>query len=157
MCDKDWSDFKSAKAYYKSCGDNGVAIYDIKEFKKHMTKIKKELQENKIYLFYIPWPGVGIEAQYIIDEVYNMIDSLPEYKGVDRLKSFKLLYSEDFLYRLTKTGEISLILDYSGFKTASEKKQTQQMLKIMMDIMTKYFPKGCLKLDKGSLKISIKE
>ena len=156
MCDKDWSDFKSAKAYYKSCGDNGVAIYDIKEFKKHMTKIKKELQEHKIYLFYVPWPGVGTEAQYIIDEVYNMIDSLPEYKGVDRLKSFKLLYSEDFLYRLTKTGEISLILDYSGFKTAPEKKQAQQMLKIMMNIIVKYFPKGSLKLDKGSLQVNIK-
>jgi hypothetical protein len=67
-----------------------------------------------------------------------------------------LLYSEDFLYRLTKTGEISLILDYSGFKTAPEKKQAQQMLKIMMNIIVKYFPKGSLKLDKGSLKVNIK-
>lgn len=155
MCDKDWSEFKSAKAYYKACGDNGIAIYDINDFKKKLSKLCKELEAHKIYVIYLPWVGVGNEAQYIFDEAYNIMQTDKKYKDVDVMKSFKMLYSEDFLYRLTKTGEINIILDYSNFKTASEKKQVQQMLKIIMDNTTKYFTKG-VKLDKNTLTINIK-
>jgi hypothetical protein len=156
MCDKDWSNFKNAKAYYKSCGFDTKAIYDIKDFKTRIGKIKKELYENKIYLLNVGWSGVGPEAQNIIEEAYNIIDSTTEFKGVDKFKSFKLLYSEDFLYHLTKSGEIPFILDYSAFKSATEKKQVQQTIKMMMEVMTKYFPKNNLKLDKNTLKLSIK-
>lgn len=156
MCDKDWSEFKSAKAYYKACGDNGIAIYDINDFKKKLSKLCKELEAHKIYLIYLPWAGVGNEAQYIIDEAYNILQTDKKYKDVDIMKSFKMLYSEDFLYRLIKTGEINIILDYSNFKTAPEKKQAQQMLKIIMENAENYFPKS-VKLNKNTLNINIKK
>jgi hypothetical protein len=155
MCEKDWSDYKTAKAFYKSCGDKEPPKYDIADFKKKMSKIKKELEKERIYVIYVGWAGVGTEAQYIFDEAYNIIETDKKYKGVDKLKSFKLLYSEDFLYHLTKTGKINLLFDYSFFKTPAEKKEVKKWFDKTADVFKKYFTNKEIKIDKNVINIKL--
>ena len=123
MCDKEWSNYNNAKSYYKNCGYDIEHKYDIKDFKKKMSKIKKELYKNNIYLIYVGWNGVGTEGQYIFDKAYEIIDNNQKYKNIDTFKSFKILYSEDMLFNLSQTGKISLIFDYYFFKSYLEKKK----------------------------------
>lgn len=155
MCENDWSKYKSAKAYYKSCGDKEPMKYDIKDFKKKMAKITKELQSNQIYVIYVGWEGVGTEPQYIFDEAYNIIETNKKYKGVDKLKSFKILYSEDQLYHLAKTGNITLIFDYSWFKTPAEKKEAKQLLDITEEVFKSHFNEKEMKMNKNVIMIKL--
>uniref|UniRef100_A0A6C0BUL5 Uncharacterized protein n=1 Tax=viral metagenome TaxID=1070528 RepID=A0A6C0BUL5_9ZZZZ len=155
MCEKDWSDYKTAKAFYKSCGNDTSAKYDIADFKKKMSTIKKELEKERIYVIYVGWAGVGTEAQYVFDEAYNIIENEKKYKGVDKLKSFKVIYSEDFLYHLTKTGKINLLFDYSFFKTPAEKKEVKEYFEKTEQVFKKYFTNKEMKIDKNTITIKL--
>jgi len=154
MCDKNWSNYKSAKSYYKACNYNTIPNYDIKNFKKIMKNIVKDLEKNNIFIIYVGWDGVGTEGQYIFDEAYNIIESNKKYKNIDIFKSFKILYSEDMLYKLSKDGKINLLLDYYFFKSYLEKKEVKLKFEIINEIFQKYFGKKC-KINKNSIFIKI--
>ena len=126
MCD--WSAFKNAAAYYKKCGAKSKPKYDIKPFLKAMKSVEKALAELPVLVIPVGWKGVGTEAQYIFDEALNIIRSEKKYAGLDPLKSFKLIYSEDQLYWLARTGQINLIMDYQFLKTPVEKKFVKECL-----------------------------
>ena len=100
-----------------------------------MKIIQKELFKYHIFIIYVPWPGVGTEAQYIFDSAFDIIRFNKKYKGIDPYKSLKILYSEDMLFHLIKNGNINLIIDAHGFKTYLEKKD----LKLKMQIINKTF------------------
>jgi hypothetical protein len=104
---------------------------------------------------YISWDGVGTEAQYIFDEAYNTIENNKKYKGVDKLKSFKVIYSEDFLYHLTKSGKINLLFDYSFFKTPAEKKEVKEYFEKTEQVFKKYFTNKEIKIDKNVINIKL--
>jgi len=134
-CDKEWSDFNTAKSFYKNCGFNTTPNFDIKAFKTNMKFIQKELFKYHIFIIYVPWPGVGTEAQYIFDSAFDIIRFNKKYKGIDPYKSLKILYSEDMLFHLIKNGNINLIIDSHGFQTYLEKKD----FKLKMQIINKTF------------------
>jgi len=150
MCDKDWSEFSSAKTYYKSCGDNRPDKYDINDFKKNMKKIKKELDILNIYLLYIQWVGVGNDHSFAVEEAYNMMKYLhKDMTFNDIFTGLKIIYTEDSIYNLKKTGKIVFLLD-SYPKTTLEKKKDLEMHKQLLDIFSKYFPKKNLKINNNA-------
>ena len=61
MCNNDWSEYNSAKSFYKSCGHDVKPIYNINIFKKKMKNIENILFKNNIYVIYVGWSGVGTE------------------------------------------------------------------------------------------------
>ena len=126
MCD--WSEFKTAAAYYKKCGDKSKPTHDIKPFIRVMKSVEKALAELPVLVIPVGWKGVGTEAQYIFDEALNIIQSDKRYAGLDPLRTYKLMYSEDQLYWLARTGQIHIIMDYQFFKTPQEKKFVKECL-----------------------------
>ncbi len=131
MCNYDWSDFKTATAYYKKCGDTSKPKYDTKQFTKAMKSVEKALAELPVAVIYVGWAGVGTEAQYVFDEALNIIRSEKKYAGLEPLKTFKIIYSENQLYWLARTGQIQLIMDYAFFKTPVEKKFVKECLAVV--------------------------
>ncbi len=150
MCDKDWSEFSSAKTYYKSCGDNRPDKYDINDFKKNMKKIKKELDILNIYLLYTDWGGVGNDYSFAVDAAFNMMEYLHKDMTLnDIFTGLKIIYTEDSIYNLKKTGKIVFLL-HSNPKTPLEKKKDLEMHKQLLDIFSKYFPKKNLKINNNA-------
>ncbi len=129
MCD--WSEFKTAAAYYKKCGDTSKPKYDTKQFTKAMKSVEKALAELPVVVIYVGWSGVGTEAQYIFDEALNILRSEKKYAGINPFKTFKIMYSENQLYWLARTGQIQLIMDYAFFKTPVEKKFVKEYLAVV--------------------------
>ncbi len=129
MCD--WSEFKTAAAYYKKCGDTSKPKYDTKQFTKAMKSVEKALAELPVVVIYVGWSGVGTEAQYIFDEALNILRSEKKYAGINPFKTFKIMYSENQLYWLARTGQIQLIMDYAFFKTPVEKKFVKECLSVV--------------------------
>lgn len=165
MCNYDWSDFKTASAYYKKCGDTSKPKYDTKQFTKAMKSVEKVLAELPVAVIYVGWAGVGTEAQYIFDEALNILRSEKKYAGLDKgaklpttnpLKTFKIMYSENQLYWLARTGQIQLIMDYAFFKTPTEKKFVKECLAVVKRELEAVFggPKH-VKMEANTVKITL--
>jgi hypothetical protein len=157
MCNYDWSDFKTASAYYKKCGDTSKPKYDIKQFTKAMKSVEKALAELPVAVIYVGWKGVGTEAQYIFDEALNILRSDRKYAGIaNPLKTFKIMFSENQLYWLARTGQIQLIMDYAFFKTPVEKKFVKECLAVVKRELEAVFggPKH-VKMEANSVKITV--
>lgn len=156
MCDYDWSDFKTASAYYKKCGDTSKPKYDIKQFTKAMKLVVKALAELPVAVIYVGWSGVETEAQYIFDEALNILRSEKKYAGLNPLKTFKIIYSENQLYWLARTGKIQLVMDYAFFKTPVEKRFVKECLAVVKRELeaTLGGPKH-IKMEANSVKITI--
>jgi len=165
MCDYDWSDFKTASAYYKKCGDNSKPTYDIKQFNKAMKSVEKALAELPVLVISVGWKGVGTEAQYIFDEALNIIRSDKKYAGLDKgakfpttnpLKTFKIMFSENQLYWLARTGQIQLIMDYQFFKTPAEKKFAKECLAaVKRELETAFGGPKHVKMEANTVNITI--
>jgi hypothetical protein len=121
-----------------------------------MKNIEKILFKNNIYVIYVGWSGVGTEGQFIFDSAYDIIKYDKKYKSheINPYKSLKILYSEDMIYHLSKTGKINLIIDDFGYNSYFEKKDLKIKLKVIKDVFTELFHNNA-SVKKNSILIKI--
>ena len=66
-----------------------------------------------------------------------------------------MIYSEDLLYHLTKSGKINLLFDYSFLKTPSEKKEVKEYFEKTEQVFKKYFTNKEIKIDKNVITVKL--
>lgn len=145
--EKYWTNYKSAKAYYKNTSANTYtkSIYNMSLFKTQMRKIKNKLWKNNIYTIYVGWIGPN-KGENLCDYAYNILE---DKYHIDPMKTMQILYCDDMLYYGSKIGVVSLFIDSHWVKLSNEKKD------IISKTFAKYFGNNLIEITKYDIKIKL--
>ena len=124
--------------------DKKFKKYDYKPTLKILEKVKKELEENHIYLFFMKWKKVGNFIDYAWTDAQQEI---LKKKNTDPnpLKNNFLFYLENDLFYSQKKGELTLQWNLN-----------KKELDILSEIFQKYFGKKYIRPKNKTKSIIIK-